>query len=99
MPSLKHISDLNKAKVIAFEGSYFGIHSNDAVDHSVFRKRRNYRRRRRTLFANKTQVCIQPVSKTELITAGYQNRPKPNKAGRLTTYDHRKETDRCSAAT
>jgi hypothetical protein len=39
----------------------------------------------RTLFADKTQLYIQAIAKTEIITAGYQNRPKPNKAGRLIT--------------
>jgi hypothetical protein len=33
----------------------------------------------------KTQLYIQAIAKTEIITAGYQNRPKPNKAGRLIT--------------
>jgi hypothetical protein len=33
----------------------------------------------------KTQLFIQAIAKTEIITAGYQNRPKPNKASRLIT--------------
>jgi hypothetical protein len=33
----------------------------------------------------KTQLYIQAIAKTEIITAGYQNRPKLNKAGRLIT--------------
>jgi hypothetical protein len=48
-------------------------------------------RRRRTLFADKTQLYIQAIAKTEIITAGYQNRPKPNKTGRLITNDNRKK--------
>jgi hypothetical protein len=33
----------------------------------------------------KAQLYIQAIAKAEIITTGYQNRPKPNKAGRLIT--------------
>jgi hypothetical protein len=65
----------------------FKLIGNLALKRSRVFHHKSVEREKRELYLpiKKTQLYIQAIAKTEILTAGYQNRPKPNKAGRLIT--------------